>query len=203
MTTDTFSTFVALLTVAANVAVIGGLCLWAAARRSAAAARLKGRIVETVRPSAIGFAWVVAAVATAGSLYYSEVAHFVPCTLCWYQRIAMYPMVLLLGIAWLRCDARIRVYALPLALAGAVISIYHYQLERFPSQASVSCDVGAPCTLVWVWKLHYISIPFMALSAFALIAMLMLTLRGAASEEDPIDEHANDRTAALPATSPR
>jgi len=197
MTTDTFSMFFALLTVAANLFVVAALGLWVAARRSPAwAARLRGA-AESLRPSAIGFAWVAAAVATAGSLYYSEVAHFTPCRLCWYQRIAMYPMTLLLGVAWIKRDASIRRFALPLAIAGALLSIYHYQLERFPAQSTVSCDLEAPCTLVWIWKFHYISIPFMALSAFALIAVLMLTLprRDPDMYEEIIDEHEDGRTA--------
>ena len=81
-----------------------------------------------------------------GSLYFSEVAHFVPCRLCWYQRIAMYPLVLLLGIATLRRDRGIRLYAIPLAAIGAAVSIYHVQLERFPDQASF-CSLEAPCNL--------------------------------------------------------
>ena len=79
----------------------------------------------------------------AGSLYFSEVAHFVPCRLCWYQRIAMYPLVLLLGIATLRRDVGIRLYAIPLAAIGAAVSIYHVQLERFPDQAHVLLARGA------------------------------------------------------------
>ena len=68
----------------------------------------------------------------AGSLYFSEVADFMPCTLCWYQRIAMYPLVLLLGIAAFRRDRAIRLYVVPLAVVGAAISIYHYLYRVVP-----------------------------------------------------------------------
>ena len=77
-----------------------------------------------------------------GSLYYSEVAHYTPCALCWYQRIAMYPLVLLLGIAAFRRDIGIRLYAIPLAAIGAVISAYHYLLEWGIDVSRGACVVG-------------------------------------------------------------
>jgi disulfide bond formation protein DsbB len=86
----------------------------------------------------------------------------------------MYPLVVVLGVAALRSDRGVRRYALPVVSIGAAFSVYHYQLERFPSQGGLACFVDAPCTTVWVWRFHYISIPFMALSAFALIATLLL-----------------------------
>ncbi len=149
--------------------------LWLAARRHAGAAATLEAVRDAVGPSSLALAWLVAATATAGSLYFSEVAGFPPCDLCWYQRTAMYPLVVVLGVAALRGHLGVRVEVIPLALAGAAISAYHYQLERFPSQESLSCSIGVPCTTVWVWRFHYISIPFMALSAFlAVVALLSL-----------------------------
>ena len=132
---------------------------------------------ETLGPSALWLAFLVALTATLGSLYLSEVAHFVPCKLCWYQRIAMYPLVPILAIAAWKRDVSVVRYVVPLAVIGAAISIYHYQLERFPGQASVSCSADAPCTVVWIWKFHFVSIPLMALSGFALIVALVLVAR--------------------------
>jgi disulfide bond formation protein DsbB len=86
----------------------------------------------------------------------------------------MYPLALVLAIAAIRSDLGIRRYVLPVVAVGAAISVYHYQLERFPEQTTLACSVEIPCTTVWVWQLHYISIPFMAFSAFALIAALLL-----------------------------
>jgi disulfide bond formation protein DsbB len=183
---QTFSLFVAMLTVAANVVVLGAVGLAIAARFSEGAASILARVREAIGDSSLVLAWIVALVATLGSLYLSEVAHFTPCPLCWYQRIAMYPLVVILGIAALRSDLAVRRYVLPLVAIGSVISIYHYQLERFPSQTSVACSADVPCTVVWIWRVHYISIPFMALSAFALIAALLLL--GAAPEAGPEDE---------------
>jgi disulfide bond formation protein DsbB len=164
MSVHTASLFFALLTVLANAFVVVMV-----ASRSA-----RGWFRERFGASSIGLAWAVAVVATLGSLYYSEVVHLPPCNLCWYQRIAMYPLVVVLGVAALRSDRGVRRYALPVVAVGAALSVYHYQLERFPSQGGLACFVDAPCTTVWVWRFHYISIPFMALSAFALIATLLL-----------------------------
>ena len=123
---------------------------------------------SALAPLALPLAWLVAAVCMAGSLYFSEVAHFVPCRLCWYQRIAMYPLVLLLGIATLRRDRGIRLYAIPLAAIGAAVSIYHVQLERFPDQASF-CSLEAPCNLPPVEQFGFVTLAVMALCGFAAI----------------------------------
>jgi disulfide bond formation protein DsbB len=186
----TFSLFVALLTVAANLFVLFAVVLAIAARFSDGAASLLERAREVIGGSSLALAWIVALVATLGSLYLSEIAHFTPCVLCWYQRIAMYPLVVILGVAAWRSDLGVRRYVLPLVAIGAAISIYHYQLERFPSQTALACSVDVPCTTVWIWRFHYISIPFMALSAFALIATLLLLgyEPEEAAEHRPIEE---------------
>jgi disulfide bond formation protein DsbB len=118
-------------------------------------------------------AWVVTALAMAGSLYFSEIAHYQPCMLCWYQRIAMYPLVLILGIAVFRRDLSIRLYAIPLAAIGAVISTYHYFLEWFPEIDTGACTVGIPCTQVWFREFGFVSLPLLALLAFLLVITLL------------------------------
>ncbi len=122
-------------------------------------------------------ATVVAAIATAGSLYFSEVAHFIPCQLCWYQRIAMYPQVLLLGMAALRRDIGIRPYAMAMSLIGAAISFYHVIIQRFPSLSTGACSADAPCTQINLEVFGFVTIPFLALSAFLLIFALLLVAR--------------------------
>src|SRR5262245_47942156 len=115
-----------------------------------------------------------------GSLYFSEGAHFLPCKLCWYQRIGMYSLAIILVIAAVRRDWNIRIYATTLAVLGSIVSVYHYLIERFPSlESGTSCDPNNPCTFVWFFHLHYISLPFMALSAFALVATVLLVARPA------------------------
>lgn len=175
MDVDAMATLFALLTVIAIAAVIAIALLTVAGRDGFSST--KDAVWETLGPSALWLAFLVALTATLGSLYLSEVAHFVPCKLCWYQRIAMYPLVPILAIAAWKRDVAVVRYAVPLAVIGAAISIYHYQLERFPSQASVSCSADAPCTVVWIWKFHFVSIPLMALSGFALIVALVLVAR--------------------------
>lgn len=165
-----------LLTVAAQLVVASTAVGWLLAR-VAGRERTLDALTRWLGGDALRLAWLVAAVAMAGSLYLSEVRHFPPCTLCWYQRIAMYPLVVVLGVAVLRRDLGGRWYALPLALVGAAISAYHYQLERFPDQEQMACATAVPCTTIWFEQLGYITIPMMALSAFALIAVI-LTLGG-------------------------
>lgn len=166
--------YFALLTILALLILLGCLVIIAWAHTSAAGARSMGRLRLSVENHGLWLAWAIAAIATAGSLYYSEIAHFVPCKLCWFQRIAMYPLSVILLIAAWRRDHGIRIYVTPVVVIGALISIYHYLIERFPSwSGTASCDPTAPCTTVWVWEFGFISIPFMALSGFAAIAVLM------------------------------
>lgn len=172
--TETMSLFYALLTVVANVAVLGALVLVFGARRSPALAGMLERVRAQLELHGTWMAWTVAVVAMTGSLFYSEVANFPPCTLCWYQRIAMYPLVAILYVGAALRDRSVRLYALPLVMIGGAISSYHYLLERFPNIGSSACEVTNPCSVLWVWRFHYISIPFMALSAFALILTLLL-----------------------------
>ena len=110
---------------------------------------------------------------TLGSLYLSEVAHFTPCELCWYQRIAMYSLAVILVIAAARRDSGVRLYVTVLAGIGAAISCYHIVVERFPQLESSTCDPNNPCSLKWVDKFGYLTIPGMALTGFvAVIALL-------------------------------
>jgi disulfide bond formation protein DsbB len=190
MNVSTMSTLFALLTVVADLAVLGILVIGVGARWSAGLRSARDGLCDLMSETGLWLAWLVALTATLGSLYYSEVAHFLPCKLCWYQRIGIYPLAVVLLLAALRRDRAIRFYAIPVAAISVVISTYHYQLERFPNQASVSCSVEAPCTVVWVWRFHYISIPMMALSAALLIiALLWAAGRGDHTPwrlEDPI-----------------
>ena len=123
---------------------------------------------------AIWLAWAVAAVATAGSLIYSEYFHFVPCRLCWFQRIFMYPMSLVLLVGSIRKEMVVKYYALPLSLLGLATSIYHYLIQVFPSLEGSGCDPTNPCSARYVEEFGFISIPFMAGVGFTLITVLLL-----------------------------
>lgn len=123
----------------------------------------------------LGLAALVALVATAGSLYYSELRFFPPCELCWYQRYAMYPLTLLLGLgAWYN-DRKVAIYALPLALVGGSISVFHLLEQNFPEVFARECRSLVPCTVEYIPSFP---IPLQALVAFVLIAAgLTLALR--------------------------
>jgi disulfide bond formation protein DsbB len=127
---------------------------------------------------------LVAAVATAGSLYLSEGGHLVPCRLCWYQRTMMYPLAVILVIAAVRRDWSIRPYAVTLALIGAAISTWHVLVEWYPSlESSSSCDPDNPCSALPLARyLGYLSIPTMAGTAFLFVAAA-LWFAGRPSEE--------------------
>ena len=128
----------------------------------------------------IWIAWAIAAVATAGSLFFSEYAEFVPCGLCWYQRIAMYPLVVILLVAGVRRDfAGAAAYGLPLALIGAVVSAWHIYIEINPEAETGFCSIGetTSCAVKWIEELGFVTIPVLALTAFASIAVLLAGAR--------------------------
>lgn len=134
--------------------------------------------LHAVHGAALWLAAAVAVAATAGSLWFSERAKFVPCTLCWYQRIAMYSLALVLVIAAVRRDRAVRWYAVPLAAVGMVISAYHYLVEWHPQlEASDTCDLSVPCTVPWFREFGFVSLAFMALCGFAAILALLLVPR--------------------------
>ena len=125
-----YSTTVALLALVA-LAASAVLIIYRLVRGPEAATLLSGK--------AIWLAWIVATVCTIGSLIYSEVIHFEPCRLCWFQRIAMYPMAVILLIGAIRRDYAVKYYALPLAFLGLATSTYHYLIQVFPSLEGGSC----------------------------------------------------------------
>ncbi|MFU8773304.1 MAG: disulfide oxidoreductase, partial [Anaerolineales bacterium] len=128
-------------------------------------------------------AFLVALTATLGSLYFSEIANFVPCVLCWYQRILMYPLVIIILVGWIEQDEFLPKYVLPLSIGGILLSSYHYtvQLGLFGSDAV--CAVGVPCFIRYINWAGFITIPFLALVAFTMITILMLVIRFSQSKE--------------------
>jgi len=133
----------------------------------------KNKISDFFSKNAIKFTFVVALVATLGSLFYSNYAGFDPCSLCWFQRIFMYPEVILLGLAIIKKDEKIIDYSLALSLIGLVISIYHNNII-IKGLHSTFCTISEPCTINYVLEYGYITIPMMALTAFSLISVLLI-----------------------------
>lgn len=120
-------------------------------------------------------AWVVALVATLGSLFFSEVMQFIPCTLCWYQRIAMYPLVFILAQGLLTHNLLNSVkFALPLAISGWLFAAYHMLLHvGIISEKMVPCSQGVPCSTKYIQWFGFISIPLLSLLAFSFILGLI------------------------------
>jgi len=180
----TVSTFLALLALVAAVGALAVLLLALAGRWSEAAAATYGSIQETLGPLNLWLAFALAATATLGSLYFSEVGHLVPCTLCWYQRTAMYPLAIILGIAAWRYDRGIRPYAITLATIGAVVAAYHVALQRLPGLPSGSCSLEAPCTAIELERFGFVTIPVMALIGFLSIIVVLTLLTAPRSEPE-------------------
>ena len=145
------------------------------------------RMFEGQERHPITWAWAVAVVASTGSLYLSEIVGLMPCSFCWYQRIAMYPLVIVLGIGALRRDAAVWRYALPLSAVGLLIAIYHVTIQWQPSLDVGACSSGAPCSGRYLAVFGFVTIPTMAGAAFVLIAALLLLVRlleGSGSQRD-------------------
>ena len=133
----------------------------------------KRNLKRELRSLTMELATLVAVGATLGSLYFSEIRNFLPCEFCWYQRLAMSTLALILLIATIRRDRKIIPYALALSTIGAIISAYHYQLQLFPGQGS-SCGLDASCAYKWVEVFGFVTIPLLAFGSFLLISMLLL-----------------------------
>ena len=126
----------------------------------------------------IFFAFLISLVATFGSLFFSEIMNFIPCSLCWYQRIFMYPLVFLFSINLLLPDDKIFKYAFPLAFIGWLISIYHNLLmfKIIPEKLS-PCIQGVPCSVDYINWLGFITIPLLSFFAYTSILVLLIYLK--------------------------
>jgi len=136
--------------------------------------------LDAVREAVWGYelwlAFLVAASATAGSLFYSEIANYVPCELCWFQRICMYPLSILTLLMALASDHRAARYLLPLPIVGAGLAIYHMLVERGVVGQTEGCSISAPggCATKWVDEFGYMTIPTLTLTGFALVLAFLV-----------------------------
>ncbi len=134
---------------------------------------------ESIYPESIYLflAWVVSCIATLGSLYFSEIRNFVPCELCWYQRILMYPLPLILGISTFQNDLSSKKFVLPMVIIGWGIAFYHYLLQKVPSFKGMGfCEKGVPCNGEYINWLGFITIPFLSLLSFTMIGTLIVLI---------------------------
>lgn len=126
----------------------------------------------------IYLAWIQSILAMSGSLYFSEIKHFTPCILCWYQRILMYPLVLLIAVGIIRHDKQLYQYILPMSVLGLGIALYHILLQNgIIPEAVAPCSIGASCTVRYTGYFGFITIPVMSFTAFFVITALMLGVR--------------------------
>ncbi len=140
-------------------------------------------------------AFVVAAIATGGSLFYSEVAGYIPCEFCWFQRVLMYPLSILTLLIAARGDNRAARYLIPLPVVGAGTSIYHILIERDVIKEPKVCSLSAPggCGTNWIaaHSFGYLTIPELALTAFLLlIGFLVLASTGESDVPATLPAHA-------------
>ena len=152
--------------------------------------------LEAVRGSVSDYElWLVvlvAGIATLGSLFFSEIADFTPCKLCWFQRIFMYPLAIVAPLMALARDHRAARYLLPLPVLGAAVSVYHILIERGIVEQARTCLISAPggCATKWIEEFGYVTIPTLALTGFVLcFALLVLgVVNHPAGWEEGVDE---------------
>ncbi len=188
MSYQVITTGYAVLALIADALVLVALIGFVASRMSPAMREQWEGVRDGLTPFALHAAWIVSVLAMLGSLYLSQIAGLVPCEFCWFQRICMYPLTLLLGIAAFRGEIAIaKRYLLGMTFVGVGLAVYQYQLERIP-QPTV-CSVTIPCNEAAFNIFGFISIPYLSMAAFLLITTLLLMARsGGAEADDEIDE---------------
>ncbi len=131
---------------------------------------------RSTRQFSLFAAWLIALVALLGTLYASEIRDIPVCPLCWYQRISIYPLTLILGIATYRNDIQIAVYAIPLAVIGAFFAAYQYAEQMIPGFAPIDfCRMGSTeCSNIHFKLFGFITFPFLSLIGCLVIILLML-----------------------------
>jgi len=136
-------------------------------------AKKTNKFIDFITKNSIPLAFFISLIATLGSLFYSEIAGFAPCDLCWFQRIFMYPQVILLGLAWWKKKNAIIDYSLILIIIGALYSLYHNYIY-YTAQPTGFCSIVSPCTQTYILGFGFITIPLMAIIAFVLMGLLLL-----------------------------
>lgn len=176
--------FTSLLSIIAIVGAVLLLVLRAFATSSPAAQEIGYAFSKLQLP----LAWAVAAGSMAGSLYFSEYANYAPCRLCWFQRIAMYPLAVILLVAMLRRDRGVVWYAAPVAAIGAAIAAYHRLVEWRPSIDAGGCSADVPCTVPWFTEFGFVTLATMAFFGFVSIIILLTVRFPEPPEADGVDD---------------
>lgn len=122
--------------------------------------------------------WLLVSVSTLGSLFFSQVMEFAPCVLCWYQRICLFPLVIILATGLFPFDKNVVKYALPLAIAGWLTALYHSLLYAGIIPESIQpCTQGVSCTEEYIDLFGFLTIPMLSLISFSIIIALLIILK--------------------------
>ncbi|MCB2183683.1 MAG: disulfide bond formation protein B [Desulfobulbaceae bacterium] len=122
--------------------------------------------------------WLIASISTLGSLFFSHVMEFAPCVLCWYQRICLFPLVIILAIGLFPFDKNVVKFALPLGLAGCLLAFYHSLLYAGIIPENIQpCSQGISCTEEYINIFGFLSIPMLSLLSFSTITALLIILK--------------------------
>ncbi|MBP9716432.1 MAG: disulfide bond formation protein B [Candidatus Levybacteria bacterium] len=131
-----------------------------------------------LKKNLLQFALIISLTSTLGSLYFSEILKLPPCLLCWYQRIFMYPLVVIFAVGIIKKDKNIPYFALPLSIIGLVIAAYHNLLYyKIIPESLEPCTIGISCTTKQIEWLGFITIPFLSLVSFIAITVIMLLFK--------------------------
>jgi disulfide bond formation protein DsbB len=166
--------FFALMALAALAGALGIAVLGIGGGFSPALARWNSRLRDVFGDWTYWTVFLVALVSMLGSLYYSEVVGYPPCSLCWYQRIVMYPLVVIMGIAAFKRDGKIRTYVLPLMVIGAILALYQYIIGYIPDAEILGCSLDVSCTERYIWEFGFVDFPLMSFIGFSFMISLML-----------------------------
>lgn len=145
-------------------------------------------MINFIKKNALNLAFAGSLIATMGSLYFSEIAGFPPCVLCWYQRVAMYPLVIIIGAAIYTKDRNVLIPAFILAIPGWLIAVYHNLLYyNILPEAAAPCVAGISCTTKFIEWLGFLTIPLLSLLGFTAIIVLLIIHWKAASNPQGVN----------------
>lgn len=185
--TDTATSVLATLTLIGDIVlvIVLALVIWHVSR-STLNKFYKTAIAQNIKKYSLHISFFISLTATLGSLFYSEIAGFAPCKLCWFQRVFMYPLPMLFGLALYKKDKNITDYGIGLSLIGSVIAAYHYALQINPNPFASCSTIGfsASCSDRFVTHFGYITIPMMSLTAFLLILSTLVTYKYSSRKAD-------------------
>ncbi len=183
--TDTLTLFFSMIAVSGSLFVVAMAVLGLV--RLTSGNEVGEVFLEQLRPLAAPLAAIVAVSAMLGSLYYSEIANYQPCRLCWIQRGFMYPSAIILVIlVAARASRRLLLVPMALSVVGFAVSIYHRMEQAFPDSVGGACSLDVPCSARWFNEFGFITIPTLAAAAFALIVTFLVVALRAPADTAPV-----------------